>query len=100
MKTQLSTVVTPETRQAFDRLVETTGLGLTDLLTAAVPLLERHFRQAGLVAGYIPLARWGDLDPTAHCPECDQPFGDLPWIAIRANGATDAPICSRCATSE
>lgn len=100
MKTQLSTVVSPETRQAFDRLVKTTELSLTDLLTAAVPLLERHFRRAELVAGYIQLDRWGDLDASAVCPECDQPFGDLPWIAVRGNGTTTAPICSRCATSE
>jgi hypothetical protein len=100
MKIQLATIVSAETREAYRRLSESTGLGLTDLLAAAVPLLERNFQRAGLVAGYIQLARWGDLDPTAHCPECDQPFGDLPWIAIRANGATDAPICSRCATSE
>jgi hypothetical protein len=100
MKTQLSTVVPPSTRQAFRRLAESTGHSLTDLLTLAVSLLERHFHQAGLVAGYIPLARWGDLDPASHCPECDQPLGDLPWIAVLANGATCAPICTRCATSE
>ena len=100
MKTQLSTVVPPETRQAFDRLAKTTGLSLTDLLTAAVPLLERYFRQAELVTGYIRLDRWGDLDESAHCPECDQPFGDLPWVAVRANGDADPPVCGRCATSE
>ena len=100
MKTQLSTVVSPETRQAYTRLVKATKLSLTDLLTAAVPLLERHFRQAELVAGYIQLDRWGDLDASAVCPECDQPFGDLPWIAVRGNGITCAPVCSRCATSE
>lgn len=100
MKKQLSTVVSPATREAFTRLMQTTGHSLTDLLTEAVPLLERHFRHAELIAGYIPLARWGDLDPTSHCPECDQPFGDLPWIAVQANGATCAVICSRCATSE
>lgn len=100
MKIQLSTVVSPSTRQAFDRLGETTGLSLTDLLAAAVPLLERHFRQAELVAGYIQIDRWGDLDASAVCPECDQPFGDLPWIAVRANGDIGPPICGRCATSE
>ena len=100
MKTQLSTIVSPETRQAYSRLGEMTGLNLTDLLTAAVPLLERHFGQAALVAGYIRLDRWGDLDPASHCPECDQPFGDLPWIAVRADGDVGPPICSRCATSE
>ena len=100
MKTQLSTVVSPETRQAYTRLVKATKLSLTDLLTAAVPLLERHFRQAELVAGYIQLDRWGDLDATSICSECDQPFGDLPWIAVRGNGITCAPVCSRCATSE
>jgi hypothetical protein len=41
MKTQLSTIVSPETRQAYDRLVKSTGLSLTAILTAAVPLLER-----------------------------------------------------------
>ena len=100
MKTQLSTVVSPETRQAYNRLGEVSGLSLTDLLTAAVPLLEQHFRQAGLVAGYVQLARWGDLDSMSHCPECDQPFGDLPWVAVRANGDADPPVCGRCATSE
>ena len=100
MKTQLSTVVSPETRQAYDRLVKSTGISLTDILTAAVPLLERHFRRAKLVAGYFQLDRWGDLDPSAICPECDQPFGDLPWIAVHANGAADPPVCARCATSE
>ena len=121
MKNQLSTIASPETRQAYTRLREVTGLSLTDLFTAAVPLLERHFRQAELVAGYIRLDRWGDLGPGAICPECDQPFAPplpaqpveggtldnwsqpgemLPWIAVRANGATCAPICSRCATSE
>ena len=100
MKIQLSTVVSPETRQAFDRLGTSTGLSLTDILAAAVPLLERHYRQANLVAGYIRLDRFGDLDASAICPECDRPFGDLPWIAILANGATCAPTCARCATSE
>lgn len=100
MKTQLSTSVPPETRQAFDRLGKETGVSLTDLLSAAVPLLERHYRQADLVAGYIQLDHWGDLDASAICPECEQPFGDLPWIAVRANGATSAPVCTRCATSE
>ena len=100
MKTQLSTVVSPATRQAYTRLGEVTGLSLTDLLTAAVPLLERHFRRAKLVTGYIQFDRWGDLDASAHCPECDQPFGDLPWIAVQANGMTEPPVCSRCATSE
>lgn len=99
MKTQLSTTVPPETRQAYTRLIETTGVSLTDLLTAAVPLLERHYRMAGLVAGYIQLDRGGDFDASVLCPECNQPFGDLPWIAIRANGATCAPTCRRCATS-
>ena len=99
-RTQLSTIVSPETRQAYDRLAEATGVSLTDLLTAAVPLLERHYQRAELVAGYVKIARWGDLDPAAHCPECDQPFGDLPWIAILANGATCAPVCSRCASSD
>ena len=80
--------------------MEATGVSLTDILTAAVPLLDRHYRQAELIAGYIQLDRWGDLDPAAICPECDQPLGDLPWIAIRANGAPHAPVCSRCATSE
>ena len=100
MKIQLSTVVTPKTRQAYNRLGEETGLSLTDLLTAAVPLLEQHFRRAEMVAGYIRLGRWGDLDSTSHCPECDQPFGDLPWIAVRANGDIGPPVCGRCATSE
>lgn len=100
MKTQLSTTVPPETRQAYTRLGEETGVSLTDLLTLAVSLLERHFRRAEIVVGYIQLDRWGDLDPTSHCPECEQQFGDLPWIAIRVNGATCAPICNRCATSE
>ena len=100
MKIQLSTVVSPETRQAFDRLAKTTGFSLTDILTVAVPLLERHFRRAEMVAGYVQLSRWGDLDAGAICPECDQPFGDLPWIAVHANGAADPPVCARCATSE
>ena len=100
MKTQLSTIVSPETRQAYDRLVKSTGLSLTAILTAAVPLLERHFQRAEMVAGYIQLARWGDLDSMSHCPECDQPFGDLPWVAVRANGDADPPVCGRCATSE
>ena len=100
MRAQLSTVVSPETREAYTRLGEVTGLSLTDILTAAVPLLERHFGQADLVAGYVQLDRWGDLDPTSHCPECDLPFGDLPWIAIRASGDIGPPICGRCATSE
>ena len=99
-RTQLSTIVSPETRQAYDRLAEATGVSLTDLLTAAAPLLARHYQLAEIVAGYIQINRWGDLDPTSHCPECDQPFGGLPWIAVRANGATCAPVCSRCATSE
>ena len=100
MKTQLSTTVSPETRQAYTRLAESTGVSLTDILTTAVPLLERHFRQAELVAGYIQFDRWGDLDASAICSECDQPFDDLPWIAVRANGATCAPVCSRCASSD
>ena len=100
MRAQLSTVVSPETREAYTRLGEVSGLSLTDLLTAAVPLLEQHFGRAGLIAGYIQLDRWGDLDPTSHCPECDQPFGDLPWVAVRANGDADPPVCGRCATSE
>ena len=100
MKTQLSTVVPPETRQAYNRLVKSTGVSLTDLLTAAVPLLERHFQRAEMVAGYVQLDRWGDLGPTSHCPECEQPLGDLPWIAVRANGDIGPPVCGRCATSE
>ena len=100
MKTQLSTIVSPETRQAYDRLVKSTGLSLTAILTAAVPLLERHFRRAEMVAGYVQLDRWGDLDASSHCPECEQPLGDLPWIAVRANGDIGPPICGRCATSE
>ena len=100
MRAQLSTVVSPETRQAYTRLAEVTGLSLTDILTLAVPLLEQHCRQAALVAGYVQLDRWGDLDPASLCPECDQPFGDLPWIAVRADGDVGPPICSRCATSE
>ena len=100
MRAQLSTVVSPETRQAYTRLAEVTGLSLTDILTLAVPLLEQHCRQAALVAGYVQLDRWGDLGPTSHCPECEQPLGDLPWIAVRANGDIGPPICGRCATSE
>ena len=100
MKTQISTVVSPETREAYTRLARETSLGINDLMTQAVPLLERHFGQADLVAGYVQLARWGDLGPASHCPECGQPFGDLPWIAVRANGDVGPPICSRCATSE
>ena len=99
-RTQLSTIVSPKIRQAYSRLGEMTGLNLTDLLTAAVPLLERHFGQADLVAGYVQLARWGDLDSMSHCPECDQPFGDLPWVAVRANGDADPTVFGRCATSE
>ena len=99
-RTQLSTIVSPKIRQAYSRLGEMTGLNLTDLLTAAVPRLERHFGQADLVAGYVQLARWGDLDSMSHCPECDQPFGDLTWVAVRANGDADPPVCGRCATSE
>ena len=99
-RTQLSTIVSPKIRQAYSRLGEMTGLNLTDLLTAAVPLLEQHFRQAELIAGYVQLARWGDLDSTSHCPECEQPLGDLPWIAVRANGDIGPPVCGRCATSE
>ena len=100
MRAQLSTVVSPETRQAYTRLAEVTGLSLTDILTLAVPLLEQHCRQAALFAGYVHLDPWGDLGPTSHCPECDQPFGDLPWVAVRANGDIGPPICVRCATSE
>ena len=100
MRTQLSSSVSPETREAYTRLARETGLGINDLMAAAVPLLERHFRRAGLVAGYVRLDRWGDLDSTSHCPECDQPFGDLPWVAVRANGDIGPPICGRCATSE
>lgn len=100
MRAQLSTVVSPETRQAYTRLAEVTGLSLTDILTLAVPLLEQHCRQAALVAGYVQLDRWGDLGPTSHCPECEQPLGDLPWIAVRANGDIGPPVCGRCATSE
>ena len=99
-RTQLSSVVSPETREAYNRLARETGLGINDLMTAAVPLLERHFGQAEMVAGYVQLDRWGDLDASAHCPECEQPLGDLPWIAVRGNGVTDPPVCSRCATSE
>ena len=100
MRTQLSSAVSPETREAYTRLARETGRGINDLMTVAVPLLARHFRRASLVAGYIRLGRWGDLDSTSHCPECDQPFGDLPWIAVRANGDIGPPICDRCATSE
>lgn len=101
MKTQLSTSVPPAVKQAYTRLGEETGVSLTDLLTAAVPLLEWHYRLAGMVAGYIQLDRPGDLDASAPCPECGQPFGDLPWIAVLGNGSTTcAPICTRCATSE
>ena len=100
MRAQLSTVVSPETRQAYTRLAEVTGLSLTDILTLAVPLLEQHCRQAALVAGYVQLDRWGDLGPTSHCPECEQPLGDLPWIAVRANGDIGPPICGRCATTD
>lgn len=99
-KIQLSTIVSQKTRQAYTRLAESTGVSLTDILTAAVPLLEQHYRQAELVAGYIQLDRPGDLDAGAVCPECGQPYGGLPWIPVRANGATCAPICRRCATSE
>lgn len=100
MKTQLSTSVPPETKQAYGELSEATGLTITTLLTAGVSLLQHYYRQAELIAGYIQLARWGDLSPAGICPECDQPYDDLPWIAVRANGATCAPICTRCATSE
>lgn len=99
-KTQLSTSVPPETKQAYDDLVMATGLSLTTLLTAGVPLLQHYYQQAELVAGYVQLDRPGDLGPDATCPECDQPYSGLPWIAVRANGATCAPICRRCATSE
>ena len=100
MRTQLSSIVSAATREAYTRLARETGLGINDLMTQAVPLLERHFRRAKLVTGYIQLARWGDLDSMSHCPECDQPFGDLPWVAVRANGDADPPVCGRCATSE
>ena len=100
MRAQLSTVVSPETREAYTRLARETSLGINDLMTQAVPLLEQHFRRDSLVAGYVQLDRWGDLDPTSHCPECDQPFGDLPWVGVRANGETSAAVCGRCATSE
>ena len=100
MRTQLSSIVSAATREAYTRLARETGLGINDLMTQAVPLLERHFRRASLVAGYIRLDRWGDLDPASHCPECEQPLGDLPWIAVRANGDIGPPICGRCATSE
>ena len=99
-KTQLSTSVSPETKQAYGDLSEATGLSLTTLLTVGVSLLRDYYRQAETVVGYISLNLWGDLDPDAACPECDQPFGDLPWIAVRANGATCAPVCSRCASSD
>lgn len=132
-KTQLSTIVSRETRLAYTRLTESTGVSLTDILTAAVPLLERHYRQAETVVGYVQLNRWGDINASAICPECGQPFGltppeppeppeekgphddfynprhrprdmdpsdMLPWVAVRANGATCAPVCYRCATSE
>lgn len=99
-KIQLSTIVSPETKQAYARLIQDTGFTLTSILTAAVPLLERYYQQAELIAGYISLTAWGDLSPSAACPECNQPFGELPWIAIRANGATCAPVCARCATCE
>lgn len=99
-KTQLSTTVTPATKQAYDDLSEATGLSLTTLLAAGVSLLRHYYDQGELVTGYISLNAWGDLDPSAICPECNQPFGGLPWIAVRANGVTCAPICRGCATSE
>lgn len=100
MKTQLSTTVSPETRQAYTRLAESTGVSLTDILTTAVPLLEQHYRQAETVVGYVQLNRWGDVSRGSICPECDRPFDSLPWIAIRANGTTCAPVCYRCASSD
>ena len=100
MKTQLSTSISPETKRAYDDLSEATGLSLTTLLTAGVSLLRDYYRQADLVAGYVQLDRSGDLDASAICPQCDQPLGGLPWIAILANGATCAPVCSRCASSD
>ena len=99
-RTQLSSVVSPETREAYNRLARETGLGINDLMTAAVPLLERHFGRAGLVAGYVQLARWGDLGPASLCPECGYAFEERPWLAVRADGDVGPPICSRCATSE
>ena len=99
-RTQLSSVVSPETREAYNRLARETGLGINDLMTAAVPLLERHFGRAGLVAGYVQLARWGDLGPASLCPECGYAFEERPWIAVRANGDIGPPVCGRCATSE
>ena len=55
MRTQVSSSVSKETREAYTRLARETGLGINDLMTAAVPLLERHFRRAALVAGYVQL---------------------------------------------
>jgi len=100
MRTQLSSSVSPETREAYTRLARETGLGKNDLMTQAVPLLERHFGQADLVAGYVQLARWGDLGPASLCPECGYAFEERPWIAVRANGDIGPPVCGRCATSE
>ena len=100
MRTQLSSSVSPETREAYTRLARETGLGKNDLMTQAVPLLERHFGQADLVAGYVQLARWGDLGPASLCPECGYAFEERPWLAVRASGDIGPPICSRCATSE
>jgi hypothetical protein len=102
MKTQISTAVTPSTRQAYDALIEHTGKSLTELLTIAAGLLEQHFQHYDpqLLAGYIQIARYGDLGPDAECPECGQAFGGLPFVRLHGDGTLSGPICARCASSE
>jgi hypothetical protein len=102
MKTQISTAVTPTTRQAYDALGVRTGKTLTELLTIAADLLEQHFQHydPALLVGYIRVARYGDLGPDSECPECGQAFGDLPFVRLHGDGSLSGPSCSRCANSE
>jgi len=98
-KKQISTSVSPKTRQRFDALVEHTGKSLTELLTIAADLLEQHFQHYDpqLLVGYIELDRFGDIDSKSECPECGQEFGGLPFVRLHGDGRLSRPICSRCA---
>jgi len=100
-KTQVSTIVAPETRRRYDELIERTGKSLTDLLTIAVGLLEQHFQHYDpqLLVGYIQVDRFGDLEPTSECPECGQEFGGLPFVRLHGDGGLSGPLCARCASS-
>ena len=54
-----------------------------------------------LILGYFRLDRFGDLDPTSRCHECDSDFTDAGvWLAVGGDFRISGISCEVCATSE